>query len=71
MHRQSRCVGKESDYNEKDIQIESLCNFTTSNESDYSFICGDGVIDKEMHDCLFIDVDMYTRFTPCHPKYLK
>lgn len=63
MRQQRMCVCKENDYNDKYIKIESLCNFTTSNESNYSFMYGNWVIDKEMHDCLFIDVDMYTRFT--------
>ena len=59
MYRQRMCVCKERDYNEKYIKIESLSNFTTSSESNYSFMYGDGVIDEEIHKCLFKDEEMY------------
>lgn len=59
MYQQRMCVIKESDYNEKYIKIESLRNYTTSSESNFSFMYGDWVIDKEVHKRLFNDEDMY------------
>ena len=63
MYQQRMCVCKEHDYNEKYIKIESPCNYATSSESNYSFMYGDGVIDEEIHKCLFKDEEMYKVIT--------